>query len=461
MKKEWALCAFGLMLLATADPLAADVLGRKTMERRYETSGFWCQIPFSDHPDLGDPRIGTINDLFVFTAVSPTVTIVVEADNRKEHNSNIDNIVLAKSTAFDRQENWGEAGCFSDVPAFFDFTRLASNDPDLVFSDTFVDGPHPDWSGLSPIGAHWSFDSSETPFIPVSSGQINGSLGLNVLNGPPTVKTSITLTNLIPGEEYGLSFWWRVSIADAGTPPTISVAAHDTPQLTDGQPWQDSIMGTSPLDTWDYFYIDIPQGTPRLSVDLSPFGGDVDLYVRHGELPDIDNYTCRSIDWFTQNEHCEIQAPAPGRWWIGVANFSTGNPIDYTLRAEWQDSGLEFYTLPPCRILDTRTPPGIPLDSGWIDFVIFAGRCGIPNTAKAVSANITVAGATGSGNLKLWPGNATEPLASNINFVAGMTRANNALLGLATDGWGDCAVKPFIAGNGTVHLIVDVSGYFE
>jgi hypothetical protein len=43
----------------------------------------------------------------------------------------------------------------------------------------------------------------------------------------------------------------------------------------------------------------------------------------------------------------------------------------------------------------------------------------------------------------------------------GSCRANNAMLSLALDGTGTLSLTPFVAGGGTVHGIVDISGYFE
>jgi len=61
----------------------------------------------------------------------------------------------------------------------------------------------------------------------------------------------------------------------------------------------------------------------------------------------------------------------------------------------------------------------------------------------------------------LHPGDLASPLTSTINFAAGATRANNAILALAFDGTGTLAATPSVAGGGTVHLILDVSGWFE
>jgi hypothetical protein len=68
---------------------------------------------------------------------------------------------------------------------------------------------------------------------------------------------------------------------------------------------------------------------------------------------------------------------------------------------------------------------------------------------------------SGDGFLTLHPGDIAAPTISTVNFAAGQTRANNAVQRLALNGAGTVAVTPFVSGNGTVHVIVDVVGYFE
>jgi hypothetical protein len=122
---------------------------------------------------------------------------------------------------------------------------------------------------------------------------------------------------------------------------------------------------------------------------------------------------------------------------------------------------LDFYTLPPCRLLDTRQG-GPALASGTVArYAAHHAACGIPDSARALAVNVTIAQPTGDGHLNFYPEDVTPPLASTINFAAGQTRANNAVLQLSLDGLGRFAVAPFVKGNGTVELIVDVSGYFE
>jgi hypothetical protein len=125
-------------------------------------------------------------------------------------------------------------------------------------------------------------------------------------------------------------------------------------------------------------------------------------------------------------------------------------------------SGSGFYTLAPCRLLDTRRaagPTGGPALAGrGTRTVAIAGGCGIPPGARAVAANVTVVPA-GGGFLSLFPGNAFPLGTSSVNFVAGLVRANNAILQLATDGTGTLGVHN--ASAGANHVIVDVYGYFD
>lgn len=116
----------------------------------------------------------------------------------------------------------------------------------------------------------------------------------------------------------------------------------------------------------------------------------------------------------------------------------------------------------PCRVLDTRNatgPYGGPALSAGADRVfVLAGQCSVPASAKAISLNATVTGSGAAGDLRFYPGGTALPLVSTINYRASQTRANNAVARLGAAG--DIAVRCDQA-SGTVHLIVDVNGYFE
>lgn len=122
--------------------------------------------------------------------------------------------------------------------------------------------------------------------------------------------------------------------------------------------------------------------------------------------------------------------------------------------------GRDYHTVTPCRILDTRTSTALASGVERL-FTLVGGTCGVPATARSLSINATVTGPTGQGFVTLFPGNLTAPATSTLNFSAGQTRANNAVAALSTDGLGRVKAIASVTGSGTVHLIIDVNGYFE
>jgi hypothetical protein len=126
-------------------------------------------------------------------------------------------------------------------------------------------------------------------------------------------------------------------------------------------------------------------------------------------------------------------------------------------------NNAKFYTLTPCRVLDTRDPAGPyggpALAGGAVRTFTIAGPCSVPPTAKSISINATVVQPTSSGYLTLYPGGTATPLASTINFGAGQVKANNAIVPLGAGG--TLSVLAGQGGGNTVHFLLDVNGYFQ
>jgi hypothetical protein len=82
---------------------------------------------------------------------------------------------------------------------------------------------------------------------------------------------------------------------------------------------------------------------------------------------------------------------------------------------------MDFFTLAPCRLIDTRnavgTYDGPALVAGaYRAFPLFE-QCGIPATARAVSVNLAVTQPTVAGNLRPYPAGTPPPTISSINYT--------------------------------------------
>lgn len=146
--------------------------------------------------------------------------------------------------------------------------------------------------------------------------------------------------------------------------------------------------------------------------------------------------------------------------WGGDSTAGWGTNTGATYDPDQPTPGANFYTVTPCRLADTRSGAAYPIKGGQRRrFFVTGDICGIPATAVAIAANVTVVEALAPGHLVIWRGDWLHPPAvSSLNFAAGSTRANSAVVSLAPNGLG---VKVQNNSAGPVHVVLDVSGYFE
>ena len=123
-------------------------------------------------------------------------------------------------------------------------------------------------------------------------------------------------------------------------------------------------------------------------------------------------------------------------------------------------TGSSLYIVTPCRVIDTRGPVGPyggpALANGATREIQITGTCGIPAGATAVVANVTAVAPTTTGLLALFPGGTGWPGNSTLNYRAGKTRANNAILVLSATG----SVNILNSG-AAQHFLIDVTGYLD
>jgi hypothetical protein len=126
-------------------------------------------------------------------------------------------------------------------------------------------------------------------------------------------------------------------------------------------------------------------------------------------------------------------------------------------------TGSRFVPVTPARILDSRYGTGgysAPWGPNSGHPVTVAGQGGVPlmtdpNIPTAVVANITITGPTTPGALTAWPDTAAPPVASDLNWVPGLTVPNLAVIQVGPSGKVD-----LLNYDGCVDVIMDVVGWF-
>ena len=132
-----------------------------------------------------------------------------------------------------------------------------------------------------------------------------------------------------------------------------------------------------------------------------------------------------------------------------------------------QNSGEKstFVAITPCRVMDTRpaprtvgsrsTPLG-PAETHTIQITGQNGSCELPADANAVTMNVTVVDPTADSFLTVWPADAPQPVASNLNYVNGQQPTPNAV----TVDLSAVGKVSFFNNGGNANVVADIVGYY-
>ncbi|WAH98195.1 RHS repeat domain-containing protein [Arthrobacter sp. MMS18-M83] len=125
-----------------------------------------------------------------------------------------------------------------------------------------------------------------------------------------------------------------------------------------------------------------------------------------------------------------------------------------------------FVSVPTSRVVDTRNGTGFPAGA-WtgtaVKSVTLKGKGGVPDTATAVFANITVISTDPSNPIFAtlpggWFANGSDP-GTTINFRGNQTTAIGAVLNLNAAGVTD--IKHWASVTPGVNVLIDIQGYFD
>jgi glucose/arabinose dehydrogenase len=295
--------------------------------------------------------------------------------------------------------------------------------------------------------------------------------------GVPITWTAVATGGIAPLQyrflryKYATGVW--TTVQDYSTSNTLawSPAASDVGAYN-LEVWVRNAGSTAAYDAWSGTAFSIlgspPAGPPSIT-GVNPGSGP----TSGGGIVTISGTNLMEATWvefdgalapISANTATQITVTAPPHA-EGAVNVAVTTPGGSTVVTNaYTYAGNGFFTMVPCRILDTRNPPGPSggpaLSANTLRTFPVAGLCGIPSTARAVVVTLAVVTPDQGGFVRLYPAGIAPPNTSSINFSAGVTRAGNGIISLGDSGQltALCTMPGPLA---TAHLVIDLYGFFQ
>ena len=388
------------------------------------------------------------------------------------------------SDAIGRITPAGTVATFTDASTFAPYRLTSGPDGNLWFTN-YGGGTI---GRITPAGAitHITHQSIHAPFD-IATGA-DGNLWFTNATGASVgrVTTSGTVTNFASGITDLPS---AMAAGPDGNLWFVAWEGNTVSRITSGAPSGASFHPVTPTRILDSRLPDngfagpVSSGTPR-ALQVTGRGGPADIpatataVVMNVTVADSDSisflsaYPSGAAPPTSSNLNfgpgqvianlVTVKLGAGGR--VDVANTvgSTHVIADVVGYYEEGAAGDGFNPVSPTRLLDSRTTTG-----GW-NGRLAAGSpralavrqpenpTGVPATATAVVATVTVTNTTASSFLTVWPGGIERPNVSNVNFAAGETVPNLITVPIGADG----SIR-FANEIGEAHVVLDLIGYFD
>ena len=216
----------------------------------------------------------------------------------------------------------------------------------------------------------------------------------------------------------------------------------------------DGPVGTGCTMRLDMDEASVPADAGAVALSVTAIGsqpGFLTVFPCSTGQPDTSNVNTRAGGFPTPN--LVIAIPDPNREVCIFSLFSAEVIIDLT--GWWTEDGDQrMTTIPPVRADDSRNDPGRPLVPADTTRTIPLDSI-VPSDATTVVANLTVTEPQADGFLTAFPCDEPFPLASNLNFRAGESRAVAIVVGV------DDAARLCVRSSTPAHIVLDVSGFYS
>ena len=293
--------------------------------------------------------------------------------------------------------------------------------------------------------------TAQVKFSPTAEGVANGTLSFSVTNadGSSTTSVALTGTGAVGAAGEGTPYTAVPPTRILDTRPNNGVGPDGTKSVkvtgVGGVPANADavIMNVTVTEpTADGFITVYPTGTARPTASNLNFvaGQNIANLVtaKVGTGGQVNIYN------FAGNTHVLFDV---------VGYFPAGGGAT-SLSANAAQGG-EFVPLSPARVLDTRSGSGPLGPNSSLDLQV-TGNGGVPATGvAAVVMNVTGTNTTAPGFLTAWPTGQARQTTSTLNFVAGQSVPNLAVVPIGTGG--KVSIYNF---DGNTDVIADVVGYY-
>ena len=254
------------------------------------------------------------------------------------------------------------------------------------------------------------------------------------------------------------------TLAMFGVPPVVAQADPVVQAVDEGNTFVpmaplrvlDTRTGDGPLEGYRYLDLSgrVPAEATAVVLNLTGTEPSAATYVGvapadFGYVGDISNLNL--IAGETRANLVTVALPPTDRRLI-LNNHAGRVHLIADLAGYYSPTGASRFTpTSPTRVLDTRA--NAPVGAGKSVEVDLSGQ--VPASAASVTFNLTGTEPTATTFVTAHPSGAARPTASNLNLVAGQTSPNLVTVALGT------GRKITLYNNtGSVHLIVDLAGYY-
>jgi YVTN family beta-propeller protein len=291
--------------------------------------------------------------------------------------------------------------------------------------------------------------------VTVIDGATHSTLTVPVGSGPTAVAVNAVTDNIyVANSDSG-----NVTAIDGTTLSTTTIPAGSHPNAVAVNPVSNKIYvvnefsgAVTVIDGTTHFTVTVPVGTGPIAVAVNAVSNKI--YVTNSNTNDVTVIDGSALSTTTVAvgafPYATAVNPVTNRVYVTNENDNTVSVI-----AGANPNPLQFMTVTPCRVVDTRHQGGAIMGGDFRDFVIPNNPCGIPSRAGAYSLNVTVIPHGELSYLTIWPTGEDQPAVSTMNSLDGRIKANATIVPAGANG----AVRIFVTN--TTDVLLDIDGYFE